>query len=54
MPIYEYHCKKCDRTFEVVESIHDHDAAKIRCPDCKSKKIDRIWGNVFAKTSKKS
>ena len=36
MPVYEYHCLKCDKTFEVVESVLDHDAAKIRCPDCKS------------------
>ncbi len=54
MPVYEFTCKKCDKAFELVESISEHDPAKVRCPECKSKKVARRWSSVFAKTSKKS
>ncbi len=32
MPIYEYECDHCDKTFEVRQSIHD--APLNVCPDC--------------------
>ena len=32
MPIYEYECKQCDKTFEVKQSITE--APLGACPDC--------------------
>lgn len=54
MPVYEFLCKECDRFFEVVESIAEHDPAKVRCPGCESQKVGRRWSRVVAVTSKKS
>jgi putative FmdB family regulatory protein len=33
MPIYEYLCSKCDREFELMESIHEA-RLKAPCPNC--------------------
>jgi putative FmdB family regulatory protein len=54
MPVYEYLCRSCGKPFELIESVSRHDAAKVRCPECKSKKVERRWSPVFAVTSKKS
>ena len=54
MPVYEYLCRKCGKSFERVESIKEHDLSKVRCPECKSKKVERRWSRVSAVTSKKS
>jgi putative FmdB family regulatory protein len=54
MPVYEYVCKKCGECFERVETVSEHDPAKVRCPECKSKQVERRWSPVFAVTSKKS
>lgn len=32
MPLYEYKCKKCNKTFEFLEKITDE--PKTICPDC--------------------
>ncbi|MBS3076009.1 zinc ribbon domain-containing protein [Candidatus Pacearchaeota archaeon] len=32
MPIYEYHCKKCDRTYEEIQSSYAEKT--IDCPEC--------------------
>lgn len=54
MPVYEYQCRKCGNSFERTESITSHDASKARCPKCKSRKVSRVYGSFFAKTSRKS
>jgi putative FmdB family regulatory protein len=54
MPVYEFHCHKCGKPFEVVRNVSDYDPAKVRCPDCKSRKVERRWSSVSTITSKKS
>ncbi len=54
VPIYEYHCEACDHDFTVIESLSAHEAAKPKCPECKSKKVERVFTAVNVKTSKKS
>lgn len=39
MPIYEYHCKTCDETFEIFQKISDAPLGK--CPKC-GKSIKRL------------
>ena len=34
MPIYEYHCDKCDKNIELVKKFSEADTAT--CPTCKS------------------
>lgn len=40
MPVYEYHCGKCDQEFEVEQRITD-DPIKT-CPKCRSRKVKRL------------
>ena len=54
MPVYEYLCRKCGKSFERIETVKEHDLSKVNCPECKSKKVERRWSSVFAVTSKKS
>jgi putative FmdB family regulatory protein len=39
MPIYEYHCKKCEGDFEELVFGNDEPG---ECPSCGSKKISRL------------
>ncbi|MDY6911875.1 MAG: zinc ribbon domain-containing protein [Chloroflexota bacterium] len=53
MPIYEYKCRKCGETFELMRSMND-DESGITCPacgaDCPQKSISIFSGaSSFAK-----
>ena len=37
MPIFEYHCSKCDKDFEVLVLGND----KVTCPTCNGKKVKK-------------
>jgi len=54
MPVYAYHCAKCGEEFEIIETMDEHATKKHRCPACKSPRVERVLGRVFAKTSRKS
>ncbi|MFC1574502.1 zinc ribbon domain-containing protein [Gemmatimonadota bacterium] len=54
MPTYDYACMKCGHVFQRTEKISEHDAGKVRCPECESKKVKQVFGSVFVKTGKKS
>ena len=54
MSVYEYVCKECKKTFEVVESIVEHGSVRVKCPKCKSRRVERYWSGVNVVTSKKS
>jgi putative FmdB family regulatory protein len=52
MPVYEFRCQDCDKTFEVSRAISETGA--VSCPHCGSAKVERMWSRVFAITGKKS
>jgi putative FmdB family regulatory protein len=54
MPVYEFHCRPCNRDFELVLTVSEYGRHKIECPHCGGTKVERIWSRVFAVTSKKS
>jgi putative FmdB family regulatory protein len=54
MPVYEYVCRDCEKTFEMRRPMAEATAADVKCPSCGSARIDRIYSSVYAKTSKKS
>jgi len=54
MPAYDYLCKKCGKRFTTVHSMTEHDKARVACPKCNSRKVERVLAAFFAKTSKKS
>src|SRR2546426_68848 len=46
MPIYEYRCDDCERSFDVLTSFGDRDRGQI-CPSCESRKT-RVLVSSFA------
>ena len=54
MPTYDYTCRKCGHTFQRFEHISEHGTKKVRCPICKSQKVEQVYGEVFVKTARKS
>lgn len=40
MPLYDYQCRNCGKTFEQLRRMEDADA-KTRCPECHSEDVER-------------
>jgi putative FmdB family regulatory protein len=54
MPLYEYQCKDCKKTFSLRLHITEHEKARPKCPHCGSRKLTQQYSSFFAKTTKKS
>ncbi len=54
MPMYEYHCDKCDREVTLTMTISQHEKGKIECPKCGSKALRQVLSAFMSQTSKKS
>ncbi len=47
MPLYEYQCRSCGKSFEKLRRIKDDDS-ELRCPNCQSRKIERQLSSFSA------
>jgi len=54
MPVYDYHCNDCRKSFEKVLTLREHDGENIKCPHCGSKNTVQEAAAFYAVTSKKS
>jgi putative FmdB family regulatory protein len=54
MPIYEFGCEGCGRTFDVVLHVADLDRERPKCPACGSDRVTRRVSTFYAQTSRKS
>ena len=54
MPVYDYVCRDCQKSFERVLTLHEHDSEEMRCPQCGGKNIEQKAAAFYAVTSKKS
>ncbi len=54
MPVYDYQCLKCTKTFSITESMSSHGTRKHRCPACQSTRVQQVIAPFFAQTAKKS
>jgi putative FmdB family regulatory protein len=54
MPLYDYVCKSCQKTFEIALTLKEHEQERVECPKCGSKKVEQEPATFFAVTSKKS
>ena len=54
MPVYEYICNDCKKSFETVLTLAEHDKERISCPHCGSKNVEQEAAAFFAVTGKKS
>jgi putative FmdB family regulatory protein len=48
MPIYEYRCAACGKSFEQLRRMRDADL-DLECPECRSRKVERQF-STFAAT----
>jgi len=46
MPLYEYQCRSCGKTFEMLRRMKDADS-DLECPHCHSEKVERQF-STFA------
>ena len=53
MPVYDYICHDCNKTFEEVLTLQEHEKA-VTCPHCGSKNVEQEVAAFFAVTGKKS
>lgn len=54
MPVYEFMCKACHKTFSKILTLAEHDKEKVTCPYCGSQEVEQGWADFYAITSKKS
>jgi putative FmdB family regulatory protein len=54
MPVYEFKCLGCKKTFTLPLTLKEFDKAKYACPHCKSKKLEEQFTSVSVVTAKKS
>jgi len=54
MPVYEFRCLDCDKTFTLPLPISDFEKRKYKCPYCEGKKLEEQFTSVNVVTSKKS
>jgi putative FmdB family regulatory protein len=54
MPVYDYICKDCQKPFEKILTLTEHDAEKLSCPNCGSINVEQEATEFFAVTEKKS
>jgi len=54
MPVYEFRCLDCKKSFTLTLSLKEFDQQKYVCPSCKSKKLEEQFTSVNVVTSKKS
>jgi putative FmdB family regulatory protein len=54
MPLYEFHCRRCQRDFEIRQSLNEHEAHRPACPYCGGRDIEPLLSPFFARTSHKA
>lgn len=54
MPHYNYLCTNCKKRFSVVLTLAEHEKGGVKCPKCRSKKVEQEWAASYVVTSKKS
>ena len=53
MPVYDYVCNDCHKTFERVLTLKEHEL-EAKCPHCGSKNVEQEVTAFYAVTGKKS
>ena len=54
MPVYEYVCLNCRKKFSERKPISAYNPKAVKCPKCRSKRVERRWSSINVETSKKS
>ena len=54
MPQYAFFCNACRKEFSAILTLAQFEKGAVKCPHCKSTKVEQKWAAFFAVTSKKS
>jgi putative FmdB family regulatory protein len=54
MPVYEFICEKCNKSFTLTITVSEYEKKKFQCPKCKSSNVKQQISPFQAITSKKS
>jgi putative FmdB family regulatory protein len=54
MPVYEFKCLDCGKTFTLPLVVKDFEENKYECPSCKTKNLEEQFSSVNVVTGKKS
>jgi len=54
MPVYDYVCLDCHKSFETVLTLTEHDQEQVKCPHCGGKNVEQEATAFFASSPKKS
>lgn len=54
MPLYEFHCRNCQKDFTQALTLRDFEQKSYACPGCQSRDVEQVFENVQVITSKKS
>ncbi|MCA9025366.1 MAG: zinc ribbon domain-containing protein [Planctomycetaceae bacterium] len=55
MPLYQYVCRKCEKQFEIEETIGLHaQHRQHQCPRCGSSEVQQVISNVTVQTKRKA
>ncbi|MBW1697313.1 MAG: zinc ribbon domain-containing protein [Deltaproteobacteria bacterium] len=54
MPVYDFVCEKCKKTFTLNLKVSEYEKKAYRCPKCNSKKVTQQITSFQTITSKKS
>ncbi len=54
MPLYEFRCEKCGKSFEAHQSVDEHARSAPTCPSCKSDSVERLLSKFYAVTARKA
>lgn len=55
MPVYEFYCRACEKTFVTAMHVAEHEADVPECPSCHRKdRVDKRMSSFTAMTSHKS
>ena len=54
MPLCEFYCRACKKSFSQVLKWVDYEEGDIICPHCGSKEVEQRWSAFSVVTTKKS
>jgi len=46
MPIYEYECKGCSKTFEILQRANE----RVKCPSCGARRLSKLLSSFSSPT----
>lgn len=54
MPVYEFVCRACNKSFELRQNVEEHLMRKPPCPWCGSAEVESTLSSFFARTTRKA